>query len=495
MGKCTFLPYQFKENNMLIKSVRSHFPSFTVVVTASLFGAGGAFGATPVEEMSSAVETLCPQLKGANGLSRSEQDVLARCGELKQTKGQSFSNLSSAQLNGLSNMTSDESSSMGTSSLQMNSIQTAGVLTRIKTLRSKSGGSLATYMPSYPIHYNTVQPQTIPVDGMADDSSDSTLEWSANELSQESIWSFSNMADTSKWGVFANGSFSTGDRDTTDQEPGFDLTSWNFLLGSDYRLNNNFIVGGAFSYAASEAEINDNAGDIDLDGYGASLFATYFMNSLYFDIIGSYSRGEFDTLRNVNYSVPSTGGGTTTVNQQFGANSDTDDIQLSAGAGYDYTFGGSLLSPFTRLSYMRSDIDGYTEQLQDENASPGFGLALSVDDQEVTSLKTNLGIQISHAFSTSKGVITPYINMDWEHEFDNDARVITAKFAEVSSAFDTFNTISIVTEDPDRDYANLGLGVATVLPGGVQIFCDYSTILFHDYASLHTVVAGVRFEF
>lgn len=480
---------------MLTKSVRSHFPSFTVIITASVFGAGGAFSATPVEDMSSAVEVLCPQLKGSSGLSRGEQDVLARCGELKQKQGQSFSDLSQAQLSGLSNMTSDESSSMGTSSMQMSGIQTAGVLARIKSLRSQSGGSLAAYSPVEQIQEKIVEKKDTVEGVAADGRSIPSLEWSEDALSQESIWSFSNMVESSKWGVFANGSFSTGDRDTTDQEPGFDLTSWNFLLGTDYRLNNNFIVGGALSYAASEAEINNNAGDIDLDGFGASVFASYFVNSLYFDVIGSYSRGEFDTLRNVNYSVPAAAGGSTTVNQQFGADSDVDDIQLSAGAGYDYSFGGSLLSPFARLSYMRSDIDGYTEQLQNANSSPGFGLALSVDDQEVTSLKTNLGLQLSHTFSTSRGIVTPYINMDWEHEFDNDARTITAQFAEVSSSFDTFNTISIVTDDPDRDYANLGLGIATVLPGGVQLFCDYSTILFHEYVSLHTVVAGVRFEF
>lgn len=484
---------------MLRKSIRPHLPSCTVVMAASLLVTGSALAATPIQDMSSTVETLCPELKGTQGLSRTEQDVLARCGELKLKPGQSFSNLSTSQLDGLSNMTSDESSSMGTSSIQMSGLQVAGVLGRIKTLRAKATGTIASNLPTQTQPGQAVgQQSSLTNSGFQNTPTLSSLdrgETGSISLDEEPVWSFSNMADYGKWGVFANGSFATGDRDATNQEPGFDLTSWSFLLGTDYRVSDNFFIGGALGYAATDTDVDDNAANIDLDGFGASLFTTYLVDAFHFDLIGSYSIGEFDTLRNVNYSVPSKAGGLTTVNQQFASDSDVNDWLFSVGAGYDYALKGTVLSPYGRLSYLRSDIDGYTEQLQNSNGLPGFGLALAVDDQEVTSLKTNLGLQLSHAFSTRTGIITPYLSVDWEHEFDNDARTITAEFAEVSAAFNAINTISIQTDDPDRDYANLGLGVSSVLPGGTQLFLDYSTLLFHDYISLHTVVAGIRFEF
>lgn len=484
---------------MLTNSIRPYLSGCTVVMAASLILTGNASAATPTQDMSSTVETLCPELKGTQGLSLAEQDVLARCGELKLKPGQSFSNLSQSQLGGLSNMTSDESSSMGATSIQMSGIQAAGVLGRIKTLRGKATGSIATNFPSQPQPKQDIDQQNSYTISRAQNtpyfSSLDRGETASIFLAEESVLSFNNMADYGKWGVFANGSFATGDRDATNQEPGLDLTSWSFLLGTDYRVTDNFFIGGAFGYAATDTDVDDNAANIDLEGFGASLFTTYIVDAFHFDFIGSYSIGEFDTLRNINYSVPSNGGGLTTVNQQFGADSDVNDWLFSVGAGYDYALKGTLLSPYGRVSYMRSDIDGYTEQLQSSNGLPGFGLALAVDDQDVTSFKTNLGLQLSHAFSTHTGIITPYVSVDWEHEFDNDARTITAEFAEVSAAFNSFNSISIQTEDPDRDYANFGLGVSSVLPGGTQLFLDYSTVLFHDYISLHTVVAGIRFEF
>lgn len=133
--------------------------------------------------------------------------------------------------------------------------------------------------------------------------------------------------------------------------------------------------------------------------------------------------------------------------------------------------------------------------MQGINHNAGFGLALAVDDQEVESLTSNLGVQLSDSASTGIGILTPYLRLDWEHEFSNDERLIEARFANVGSRYAALNTILIPTDEPDRDYANLSLGMTTVFPGGTQAFIEYATILGHEELTLHTIVAGLRFEF
>ncbi len=139
-------------------------------------------------------------------------------------------------------------------------------------------------------------------------------------------------------------------------------------------------------------------------------------------------------------------------NQAFTADTDAADVNLSLGGGYNVLFGSFSVTPFAQLAYLRSDIDGYTEKQQGDNTNPGFGLALAVDDQEITSLGTTLGFQLSQTINTTSGVVTPYLRLDWEHEFENDARDINARFAAVGG--NTLNTIIIPTDDPDRDFFN-----------------------------------------
>ena len=76
----------------------------------------------PVKEMSDTVEGLCPKLANSTvPLNDAEKDVLARCGEVKidTRSGDTFDDLSAEQKNGLGNMTSTQTSSMKTTSVEI----------------------------------------------------------------------------------------------------------------------------------------------------------------------------------------------------------------------------------------------------------------------------------------------------------------------------------------------------------------------------------------
>src|SRR5205085_2653855 len=65
---------------------------------------------------------------------------------------------------------------------------------------------------------------------------------------------------------------------------------------------------------------------------------------------------------------------TTTVNQTAQGDTHSAQYSFSVGAGYDFNVRGFTVTPFARLEYVRLNIDGYQEAIN--NAANGFGLAL-----------------------------------------------------------------------------------------------------------------------
>lgn len=462
------------------------------------------YGATPTEQLSNTVEVLCPQLKGINSsnpelLTAAEKDVLFRCGEVKRAPGQSFDQLSSDQEDALNNMTNDESSVMGTSTVELSGAQNVAILGRLTVLRGKSSSSVAAHNPTQNENEITANGKNSLV------SSNNTDAASGLGVDEEFVGltglpagidgSFSQMSEQGKWGLFLTGSYGTGDKDATSIEPGFDFDSWSLVAGVDYRLSQQFVLGLALGYAVTDSSVDDNGGDVDLDGVGISVYGSYYLKDFYIDFLAGFASKEFETTRIVQYGVPATAGGRTSVDQTFNGDTDATDFNLSVGGGYNLSLGGVTVTPYGQVAYLDSDIDGYTESLNGSNTDPGFGLALDIEDQEIESLTSTIGVHVAKTINTSGSVITPYLKADWEHEFENDERNIVAGFADVRAEFDELNVIIIPTEEPDRDYFNLGAGVSAVLPGGYQLFFDYATLLGYDDLSLHTFVAGLRMEF
>ncbi len=484
---------------MNLRSSKLYRASLSLPLAASLFVAGETRAAAPVVEMSNTVEQLCPALKKANSsnprlLTAAEKDVLSRCAEVKLGPGQSFEQLSQAQLNTLNNMTSEESSVMGTSTVELSGAQSAAIIGRLSVVRNTSTGGVAfSPVPTGESQDTPASAFSRPV--VVQDSPTGFTEYNVVDQINGYQLDVSNINQYGRWGAFLTGGFGTGDKDATSREPGFDFDSWSLVGGIDYRFSDNFILGGALSYAVTDSSVDNNGGNVDLDGFGVSVYGTYYLDKFYVDFLAGLATKEFDMGRNVQYAVPANTGGTTVVSQAFGADTDATDVNLSIGGGYDMNYGGISVTPFGQLAYIHSDIDGYTERLRNTNTNPGFGLALEVEDQEVESFTSSLGVQVARAFNTQSGVITPYLRGEWMHEFENNSRNIVATFATVRNEFDAQNNIIIPTDDPDRNYFNLSAGVSGVFPGGYQCFLDYTTILGYDDLTVHRLVAGLRFEF
>jgi outer membrane autotransporter protein len=64
----------------------------------------------------------------------------------------------------------------------------------------------------------------------------------------------------------------------------------------------------------------------------------------------------------------------------------------------------------------------------------------------------------------------------------------------VNDPFNLSNFL-IPTNDPDRNFFTLGLGVSAVLTKGMSAFITYERVLGLSHVTANAVVGGVRMEF
>lgn len=274
-------------------------------------------------------------------------------------------------------------------------------------------------------------------------------------------------------GIFVNGIGSFGDQRASSREPGFDFHTAGLTAGADYRVIPPLVLGAAFGYASSKTDFDAGAGEMSARAYSVSVYGSYYVGSqFHVDAIFTYGWNDYDTERNISFpGISATAKASPSGNQ----------VATSLNAGYDFHFGGLSVGPSLRVSYVNVDVDSFRER--------GSGVFdLSVRSQNVESLTTSLGGEISYAISVPFGVLTPLFRFEWEHEYKGGSRLIQGTLVS-GTAF------SVRTDAPDRDYFNLGVGLTGTFKSGVSAFFYYETILGRSRVTNHLFTLGVRLEF
>lgn len=286
-------------------------------------------------------------------------------------------------------------------------------------------------------------------------------------------------------GFFVNGSLSFGDRAGTLLETGFDFDTLGLTAGLDYRLRPGLFLGGALGYLNTETDLAGDGGTLDTDGLSFTVYLMrYWEGGLYIQGVAGYGDNDYDQVRNIDLATPFLG------QRRYAARGQTGGTQTSLALelGYDASRGALTVGGFGRLSSVTTDVDGFRET-GDAN---GRGFYLEVFDQSTDSLLGEAGIQLSYAASYSWGVLSPQGRLSFLHEFADSSRDIRARFIEDS---DPTNVFAIPTEEPDRDYFNVGVGFGAQFKRGVSAFLFYDTDLDRADLDVSTFTAGVRFEF
>jgi uncharacterized protein with beta-barrel porin domain len=455
-------------------------PAMVLITSLCIVSPGQA--QTPQTDFTTAIYTapnaICPRLPNPEQLSGGTKDLKQRCNELAPSAA-------GAPPAPMRQVASEEVSSLGRKAVETS---TKAVGARLAALRRGASG-----INIQGLGVNSQEP-TLPGTLVAALGPFAAVSSTTTTTTTDIPSPFAGL------GLFANGLFAVGDRDPTSNEDGFDFHTYGVIAGVDYRFSPKLVLGAAFIYQSSNSDLKNpsslvsptfstsaNAGSADTRSYGFSLYGTYYvLEQLYVDGIVSFGWNNYSLDRVIGYNLPAQ---MSRVNQIAHADPNGYQSSFSVGAGYEFRQGAWTFGPVARLQYIRFNIDGYQEKIN--NTDPGFGWALALDSQDVESFTTVLGGRASYAISTGLGVLLPQVRIEWEHEFKNDSRLLTARFVNDPVG----QPILFTTDNPDRNYANLGVSLSATFRHGIAAFIDYQTVLGLANVSGNFITLGVRGEF
>jgi uncharacterized protein YhjY with autotransporter beta-barrel domain len=329
------------------------------------------------------------------------------------------------------------------------------------------------------------------------------------------------------FGVSFSGGAGFGDRENSLGQTGFNLNTRFANLFIDYAFTKDLIGGVSFGYFSTVRDLGLASGSLDSDSYRFAPFISYFPTpESYVTLTGGYTTVNYSSIRKVssftntanftcdNVNIPCSLGeepGTvhndlvkTTITDAT-AKYSADQFFVSLGAGYTHRMGAWSLRGYGRADYNHLSISGFKENggiaigERLGEFGTGFTYTNTINGQNIDSLLTTLGAELSYAISTQSllaAVIIPKLRAEWVHELKNGARQINNTFS--ANKFDNSQSISslqsINVAGPERNWANLGLGVQMLLPSGIVGYLDYET-LFIENGSNQTVSGGVRINF
>ncbi|MGH6719854.1 MAG: autotransporter outer membrane beta-barrel domain-containing protein, partial [Alphaproteobacteria bacterium] len=292
-----------------------------------------------------------------------------------------------------------------------------------------------------------------------------------------------------RWGFFASGTIGRGEAEAGSTRPAYDYDINGLTLGLDYRKSDTFIFGAALGYTRQDTELQGAPGQMDMSGWSVSGYATWYRdNSWYSDAVLTWGKNSFDLLRTINYTVPVPGGGSSTISQTARSQSDGDMLEGAFTFGRDFQAGGWSIGPYGRLLYTKLNFDRIVDDL---DPGAGSGLGLSIDERSLTSVASEIGAKFTYAHSTDWGVVTPHFQVEWEHEFKDDPKALTARFL----ADPNGTPFSLSGEEIDTDYFRMSVGLSIIMQRGRSGFLIYEKTIGREGFSQDNLGFGLRIEF
>lgn len=414
-----------------------------------------------------ALDRICGQLRELSdgegpALTTDQQDLLVRCNGLQAD------NTAANQVAALDEMIADDFAVARTQTLLFANTQYASVMDRLMALR---GGARGLSLAGLNV---IVDGKLVPL-AQLQDMVKGLLGGGASADEPGLL--------SDKWGMWARGNYSFGEKDRSDSSPAFDADQWALVGGMDYRFNDKLVGGVSLAYGQSSIDFNPSEeGGLETDTWALSLYGSaYAARNFYFDAVLNVANASYGADRNITYVD-----GTGLVNVD--ARGDTDGMTYSAGlsGGYDFLLGGFTLSPSLGLFYIDATIDSFAER-------GARGLNLIYDEQSFQSFTGNLGFRATYAWNMSWGVLLPHVRVDYVREFKNDADVFGVRFAADPNATSA-PPILVETDNPDESYWRLATGFSAQFIHGISAYVEYQRLESFEFISFQDVSLGLRLQ-
>lgn len=417
-------------------------------------------------EAAKAIDRLCPALAALPSRTPGQQDLLERCEEL--SRGAAID--PAAAVAALDQLMANVALAQANAGLSAAQSQFQNLKTRIAALRSGTGGTrfggLALNTPSGPLSLGLLATALSGEDSVAEVG-----------------------GDFSRWGFFGAGNIGRGEADGGAVDPAYDYDIEGLTFGVDYRWSDRWILGGSFGITRQDTDLPQGRGGLETSGWSVSGYTTYYQpDSWYVDGVLTWGRNDYEMLRRIQYTLPQPGGGTVAIDQEARSDSKGDLLSAAFTFGRDFNRGAWGLGPYARMLFTRLDFDAIDESL---DSGPGNGLGLHINSRSVDSLASVLGGKLTYTASTDWGVLMPHLQLEWEHEFQDDPQALEARFIN-----DPSGTAMVLEGDPlDTDYFRIGLGMSMVLTRGRSGFFYYERLVGRNGSSQYNLALGFRMEF
>jgi outer membrane lipase/esterase len=290
----------------------------------------------------------------------------------------------------------------------------------------------------------------------------------------------------SRWSIFANGSFGSGEKAPTVFEDAFFFDSTEVSAGADVRITNRLVAGLLFGHTEKRIDFNSARsvadGGVRGNGESAIAYAQYETDSAFVNLAAGWQHLGLATNRRITY--PSNNPAIAPVNVTSHSNTGSTALIATLGGGYSLHYKGLSAEPYANAQYVRTRINAFTEFSDD-------GFDIDTPSQSIQSLESAAGVRAQYAINLPIGVIVPYAYGEYRHQFRDSSRDINSGYAGADDGTD----FSLPTDEPDKNYYVVGAGGSIVLTHGLQGFMQYSRLINYTNYTDHTVSGGVRWEF
>jgi hypothetical protein len=204
-----------------------------------------------------------------------------------------------------------------------------------------------------------------------------------------------------------------------------------------------------------------------------------------------------DTTRRITY--PSANPAIAPVDSTARSSADSSAILATLNAGYSFRLGAFSVDPALDVVYSDTTIDSFTET-SINNLDPGSGddpFNLRIGEQSIESFDVAPSLKFQYVFTPRFGVLIPYLVGRYHFELSDDARVISAQYADaLGQLLGVAETdFAVSTDVPDDEYYTLAGGFSLVLPHGFNGFVQDLEVLDLEAYTDSVITAGFRFEF
>jgi outer membrane autotransporter protein len=280
------------------------------------------------------------------------------------------------------------------------------------------------------------------------------------------------VTDQNRWSAFISGNVILADVGSDADVAYSHYTTGGVTAGSDYRINDNWAVGGLFSYGHTAVTLDDNGSTARVDSYSPGIYATYADQGWYANGLFTYDYNSYGESRAIPVLSDSTHG--STAGNQYNGNLD---------GGYEFHSGNLTFGPTAALQYVHLDINSFTE---------AGGGALDINSENADSLRSLIGGQMRYNWSWYGGKVTatPYLGASWQHEYLDNSRGITSQFDGAGLGSFTVNTTN-----PDRDSAVITAGLDTQWNSAFNLFIDYQVQAGQSDFFAQSIEGGAKVSF